>query len=492
MDRREFLLAGGVWAAGLKPVAKAAAAPEGRPSAFDVEAAGQAVPLELQLAHYALSLKFENFPAAILHKVKQLLIDTLACAFGAVQSEPAKIAESAARETFTGHKSASIIGGQQLTSIEGAALVNGVLVRYLDLNDIYVGKDPLHPSEIVPAVLALCEEKGSSGREFIEALVAGYEGELRVNDAVSFLAKGYHPLSAGAFIVPLIAGKVWALPPQQIANAIGISGARGLTLFAVNQGSISMMKALGHGLTSADGILAARLAAQGFTGPSGTLDWVATKLQPSQPRIALDLDPHQYRLPFVGLKRFPVQFELQGPVEGGIRLHPLVKQGAGIDSITVRIDGSSISRVAGPEKYDPKTKETADHSLPICLAMALVEGKLTKEMLEAGYWRHPEVKTLAHKIKIEAATDTGTGPAAKLATRIVVFFSDGKVAREAVDIPEGHALRPMSHESLEAKFFEYATPVMGRNGAKKILSLIGGLEDMKDIRRFTAALRGPE
>ena len=115
-------------------------------------------------------------------QAKRLLIDTLACGYGALGSPPAKIAEETFRKTFGGPETVSILGSQKLISPEGATLVNGVLIRYLDLNDIYVGREPCHPSENIPAALACCEEAGRSGRDLIETIVLGYEAQLALNN----------------------------------------------------------------------------------------------------------------------------------------------------------------------------------------------------------------------------------------------------------------------------------------------------------------------
>jgi 2-methylcitrate dehydratase len=242
-----------------------------------------------------------------------------------VGSEPAAVAEKTISKTFGEGDTATVIGYPRAATVEGALFVNGVLVRSLDLNDTYIGTDPLHPSEVLPTALALCEEGGRSGRDLIEAMVAGYEASMRVNDAISFMERGFHPLCAASYGVPLIAGKVWGLPRGAIANAVGISSARGFTSFVVNSGAISMMKAMGLAATAADGVFAARLAAQGFTGPSGTLEWVASKMKPTKTDLAVDLEQTRYRLPRVAFKRFPIQIELQAAAEAGSTLSTKIK-----------------------------------------------------------------------------------------------------------------------------------------------------------------------
>ena len=245
--------------------------------------------VERRLAEFALGLQYSDLPAETVKCAKRLLLDTLGCAFGAVKSEPARIVQDVVQSAYAGPSIATVINGAR-ASLEHAIAVNGVLVRYLDYNDIYVGQDPLHPSEIIPIALAACEEHGQTGEQFLATLVAGYEVELRINDAVGFLKRGYHPLSAAAFAAPLVLAKAWGLSSLATAHAVGISGSRGFTSFVINKGDISMMKAFGHAWSGLDAVLATRLAMNGFTGPSGTLDWVATSLQPAQSRLDIDLD----------------------------------------------------------------------------------------------------------------------------------------------------------------------------------------------------------
>jgi 2-methylcitrate dehydratase len=141
------------------------------------------VSLELQFADFALAIKYEELPKEVVNSAKRVLLDTLACAFGAVGSDPATIAERTARKTFGEGDAATIVGYPRAATVEGALFVNGVLVRALDLNDTYIGTDPLHPSEVLPTALALCEESGKSGRALIEAIVAGYEASMAARSA---------------------------------------------------------------------------------------------------------------------------------------------------------------------------------------------------------------------------------------------------------------------------------------------------------------------
>ncbi len=180
MKRRDFLartavgisaslFLGNVRSDGYRFIGSALAAGEGDP---------QKATLEQKFAEFALSIKYQGLPAEVIAAAKRVLLDTLGCAFGSVGSEPANIAETTIRKTFGDGNTATVIGYPRPATVEGALFVNGVLVRSLDLNDTYIGTEPLHPSEVLPTAIALCEENGRSGRDLIEAMVAGYEASI--------------------------------------------------------------------------------------------------------------------------------------------------------------------------------------------------------------------------------------------------------------------------------------------------------------------------
>ena len=290
--------------------------------------------------------------------------------------------------------------------------------------------------------------------------------------------------------MPAIAGKVWGMRREAVAHAVGISGARGFTSFVVNSGAISMMKAMGMAATAVDGVFAARLAAQGFTGPADTLAWMAKRMKPEKPDLVLDMEPARYRLPRVAFKRFPIQIELQAVAEIGAVLSPKIKGGAGaIRAINVGTYPGIISRVADPEKFQPRTKGTADHSLPVCLALALLDGDVTISQFEKNRWQAEDVMALVGKTKVT----TSEALMAKLpkgrGAMVELVFADGSSLRETVEVPEGDPARPLSRASLERKFFGFANPVLGQDGANRVLGLVDGLEEVKDIRVLMQALK---
>jgi 2-methylcitrate dehydratase len=341
------------------------------------------------------------------------------------------------------------------------------------------------------AAIACCEEAARSGRDLIEAVAVGYELEVRLCDAFSWASRGFISSTAGAFVTPVVAGKAWRMPPEQIAHAIGISGPRQLTTLAVNSGEISMMKSVGPGFTAMDGVFSARLASAGLTGVTQSIEWVTANVQPKEASVTVDLDPKRWTLTRVGVRRFPLQGDLQALAEAGVNLSSKIHDRINsIREINVQVYPETMERgVARSDKYKPITRGMADHSLPICLAMALLDGDLTVKQFEDGRWKADDVLALAQKIKASEGKELLAKMPNGHGTIVDVTFNDGKTLKESVLIPEGDAEKPMSRSASEHKFRQFADSVLGEAGSKKVLDTIDHLEDLKDVREFTAALR---
>jgi 2-methylcitrate dehydratase len=489
MDRRHFLAGTGALTVADAIGLGAALAQNAGGEAGVAPAPAPRISIERELAEYGAALSYEKLPRAVVDAAKRLLIDALACGYGAIGSPAARIVEQTFRKSFGGPPVASVLGSVALTSAEGAALINGVLIRDLDLNDTHVGKEPCHPSENIPAALACCEEASRSGRDLIETIVLGYEAQLAFNSAFAFGERGLFSVSAAGFVVPLMAGKAWRLPVEQVVEAIGISGVRQLTLLAITRGPISMMKALPYAHNAMDGLFTTRLAAAGFTGPGNAMDWFLKEVKPAEPAVRLDLPPGKFRIAQVGLKRFPLQFELQTVAEAGVNLHARARERGAITQIAVETYPITIERTASPSRYDPQTRETADHSLPVCLAMALIDGEVTIAQYEHERWRAPDVLGLARKVAVKVGDRLAQGGRGSGAI-VRLEFADGSSLEEIVAIADGDPRRPMSRAALEQKFKSLAVPTLGEAGAARVLALVDGLETLPDLQSFTAALRG--
>ena len=133
------------------------------------------------LADLVLSIQYDELGGDVINEGKRLVLDTLACAYGGMDSEPARIIAKTVAD-LGGNPQSSVIGSGARTSMAGATLVNGTMMRYLDNNDYYFGRDPSHASGNLAPALAVAEHMGLGGTDVLLAFTIAYEVQLRFCD----------------------------------------------------------------------------------------------------------------------------------------------------------------------------------------------------------------------------------------------------------------------------------------------------------------------
>src|SRR5437867_2616825 len=212
------------------------------------------------LSDYACRLTYEDLSPEAVHQVKRTLIDTLGCGAGAFDSEPASIARRLASRV-QGDPPARILGTAQKTSTDLAAFANTVLVRYLDCNDTYAARGTGHPSDMIPAVLAVADGHRADGRAAITAIVVAYEAFCRLADTVPL--KGWDQGMFVAIGAACGAGKILGLDRVEVGNAISIAITSGVPLGVTRIGELSMWKGCATAAAVRTGGFSAWLAAEG-------------------------------------------------------------------------------------------------------------------------------------------------------------------------------------------------------------------------------------
>ncbi len=445
-------------------------------------------PLALGIAGFVDAIRHDRLPASTVAAVKRLVLDAVGCGLGALGAEPVAMLQSMAPPVPPGAPGATLLGSGRRSTAEGAAIINGALVRYLDFLDVYWSRDVCHPAENIPVALACVEEAGGDGRALIEAITAGYEVQIRLCDAFSFQDRGFHHVSAAGFVVPFVAGKAWGQTPAAMAHGSVLAGMRGLTLGALSKGKLSMAKTAGYPLGAASGVAAARLAGHGFTGPLSAYEWLFGRTAGREETVsAFALGHDAYTLERVSLKQYPVQYALQAPVAAASRLHREIggRHGA-ITAIRARVRRETLARAADPDKFDPPNRETADHSLPCCVAMALLDGAVTEAQFHAGRYRDPEVLRLTRLVEPVGDPDfeerfPGGRPGA-----VDVVLSDGSTLHAVEEVPFGDRERPMDDRSALEKFMGLAVPAIGAERAEKVAAFITALETQPSLAPLMA------
>ena len=229
--------------------------------------------LERAMIDYAAGLRFDELSPSVLHQAKRRVIDTIACALAAHASEPARIARTLAPDVSAG-RSARVFGSLARTSPEMAAFANGVMLRFLDINDTHRTVDGSHPSDNLSAVLAVAEGLGASGRDFLLALTISYEIQCRFVDSVPFNDNGWDQPVPGVMACALACGRLLGLDAVALRHALALAVIPNLCTYQTRAGELSMWKGCAAANGARQGVFAAYLAAQGMTGPDQAFDGV--------------------------------------------------------------------------------------------------------------------------------------------------------------------------------------------------------------------------
>jgi 2-methylcitrate dehydratase len=204
-------------------------------------------------------------PAETVHEVKRRFVDSLATSVGAMNADAYAIARKCALRV-EGRPGAGLFGGA--SSVEWAAFVNGLLIRYLDYNDTYLSLEPAHPSDNLAAVLAVGDMVKAGGPALITAAVLAYEIQCRLCDAASLRKHGFDHVTYGALSSCAAACKLLGLDAARTTHALRLAGVCNVALRQTRAGELSMWKGCAFANAARNGVFAALLAAEGMTGPA--------------------------------------------------------------------------------------------------------------------------------------------------------------------------------------------------------------------------------
>jgi 2-methylcitrate dehydratase len=415
-----------------------------------------------RLARYVSSLRYEDLSAGAIHEAKRHLIDSLGCAMGGYGSEPAEIARRVA-PAWNGAPSARILGEERTTTPEAAAFANSVMIRFLDANDTYITRGSGHPSDMLGALLAAAESRESSGRDLLLATVAGYEVFGALADQVPLRDRGW---DQGVFVAPASAagaGQLLGLSPEQMANALAIAVTANVATRQTRAGDLAMWKGCATAVAAKAGLFAAQLAKAGMTGPTAAFEGRHGMWE--QVTGPFELGPlgggeGSFAIERTNFKFVATEYHAQAPVALALDLRHKVGV-AEIEAVDVRIYAMAHSEIGSePAKWDPQTRETADHSLPYMLAVALTDGQVGPASFEPERFLDPALRPLMNRIRVlEHAEFTGRFPQA-LVSEIEIRTRAGGRFVERAEYPKGHAKNPMTDADVVTKFRDLSAPML--------------------------------
>lgn len=452
------------------------------------------MPLAERIAEYAAGLEFSRLDEAAIHEARRRMIDTLACALGAWREGTPNIARRVAGYVSS-ERGASFLGGTHKTSPELAAFANGVLFRYLDYNDTYLSLEPAHPSDNIAACLAAAEMAGRNGRDLITAIVLAYEIQCRLCDAASIRARGWDHVTYGAFSTAAAAAKLLGLPAGQITHALNLAGTPNVALRQTRAGELSDWKGCAFANAARNGVFAAVLAKEGMTGPAPIFEGELGFFKQASGTFDLPALGGESGTDFMinktSVKFWPAEYHSQSAIQAALELRPQIPDVGRIASIDIFSFDAAVDIIGkDPEKWQPKTRETADHSLPYCTAAALTDGDLTMASFSQDRLRDESLLELVAKVKVHRDAELTARYPRGIPNRIVVTLDDGTKLTAENEFPRGHAENPMTDDEVAEKFRRMADGVLDTSARDRILATCWKLEDLADVGRLISLFPG--
>jgi 2-methylcitrate dehydratase len=450
------------------------------------------------LARYAEELTYDQLSSGAVREVKRRLIDSFGCALGAYRFEPPTIARAHALEA-TATPGATVLGTTHRTAAELAAFANGVMIRYLDFNDMSMAKHGGgHPSDMIAGVLAAAEYAEMDPREVITGIVLSYELMDRLADECDIcIGRGWDYPTWIAIGSAYGASKALRLSGEQTANAVAIAAVANVSLFQTRRGALSMWKGSAGGNGSRNGVFAALLAKRGMTGPAEAFRGTSGFFQ----QVAggpVALPPFggngvPYKIEDSKLKAFPADYEAQTAVNPALQLHEEIEGRVDdIDTVDILTYGVAIRIAADtPAKWAPTTRETADHSIPYLVAVALSRGAVGVEDFSLERIGDPALHTLMAKIRIRESEEYTRAYPESTYFRLELTTRAGERHVAQVRYPKGHPKNALTDAEVEEKFRRQASDLMPAEQMDAALAACWNLEEAASITELMALLELP-
>ena len=436
-----------------------------------------------------------ELPGETIHEVKRRILDSLGVGIAAFDSDTARAARAVALDAPLAN-GATILGTHQRTMASMAAFANGAAVRYLDFNDTYLSLEPLHPSDVIPPLLALAETRHLSGRPLISAIAIAYEIGVNLCDAASLRVHKWDHVNYIAIMVAAGAAHLLDLNREQTEHALAMATVPHASMRQTRAGELSMWKGAAAANSSRNAIFAALLAEKGMTGPfqpfEGEMGFcellthapfdlskLGSIVNRQPPRRILDTH----------IKKYPVEYHAQSAVDAALLIHAEI-QGAPVQAVHIDTFKASYEIIAkDPEKWQPRTRETADHSIQYITIVALEDGEITQKSFDLARIRSPQTQEfLAQHTTCAEQPELTAGYPDGIPNTITVTLGNGRTLSQTVRHPRGHARNPMTDDEIVAKFNANVADRLSPEKSRAVRERVWSLDACGDVAELPRLL----
>jgi 2-methylcitrate dehydratase PrpD len=433
------------------------------------------------LAQYVTDLRYDALPAKTIAAAKRVTLDILGVTLAARLYHPARIIGEYVRDLGEkGH--ATVLGTTIQTSPSSAALANGIMAADMEVDDVHPASN-LHASSVfVPAMLAVGEAYGATGKQWITALVAAYDVGCRISRALNDshqYARGFHPTAvSGTFGAAAGAAKLLGLDQAHVISALGLTGCQAAGLLTWRQEQEHFTKSFQSGVPARNAVVAVELAARGYIGAVDTLDgpsnvFDAFSTRRDFPTLTERLGA-RYEIEHTGFKFYSCCRDIHAPLDALLdlaRQHGLTANA--IETITVWLPETMIPII------DNNVLTT--HNLQHIVAVGLLDGKVGRQQTSAERRAAGEVQELAGRVELFGDLELESRYPEHWGAKVKIRTRDGKLFEAMRSDPRGTEAVPVSDADIAAKFREMATTVLPHDQVDGIVETVQDLQTLPSL-----------
>lgn len=446
------------------------------------------------LAEFAATLDYDNIPSPVIERIKLCLLDTFGCGlFGSTLPWAAVVADFA--RDLGGKQESTVWGRDFKVSAPNAALANGTAVHSFELDDLHK-TSIVHPGSIaLTPALAVAEHLGGcDGREFIAAVVAGYEVGIRVGISVgtSHLQRGFHPTGTnGAFGAGAAAGRLLKLSPELMTHCLGIAGTQAAGLMAAR--SSAMVKRMHAGRAAQSGVYGAMLAKRGLTGITNILEadfggYCKAMADTCDMDILTSNLGKDFETGRMGFK----PYSAGGSTHTG---HEAVKAimeknrltADRIEQITIRATTATYHHTNWD--YKPEGTTAAQMNMQYVVAVTALEGEIFIDQFSEEKIKDSKVIDFSRRVKVMVDPELDKlGPQYRHTVIAEVKTKDGRTYTERVETAKGSEKRPMTSDEVVRKYRILAGKVLPEKQVARLQDMVENLEKVNNVNELAKLL----
>jgi 2-methylcitrate dehydratase len=305
--------------------------------------------------------------------------------------------------------------------------------------------------------------------------------QCRLCDAASLRKHGWDHVFYGALSATLAASKLMRLDAARTTHALGLAGVANIALRQTRSGELSMWKGCAFANAAKNGVFATLLAAEGLTGPAPIFEGDAGIMKLlTGPFTLPPLGGGKFMISDTYIKFWPAEYHSQSAIDAALQLRPEVGDIRQVERIDIHTFDAAVDIIGkDPEKWRPRTRETADHSLPYCTAVALADGDVTLTQFAPERFTDPALVDLTARVQVHRDAALSKRYPAGIPNRITVTLKGGKQLVREVEFPRGHARNPMTDAEVGHKFRTLVEPRYGKERASRVLETCWKLEELK-------------